>query len=141
MAQNINRFQIMGHGESFSQIILSWRPTLALYFTPAPATLHRGQTLEHAQRRKFWSRARQFPAQNFEGKPLQQSEIVTLIVICERKQKQVKGEVQTFQTQSSVYFQHSVDLPFFGRLPKKLDVFKTWCNDEVCRRSLFLFDV
>ena len=53
-------------------------------------TFHRGQTLEHAQRRKFWSPARQFPAQNFEGKPLvplQQPKIKTLMVICERKQK------------------------------------------------------
>ena len=47
----------------------------------------RGQTLEHAQRRKFWSPARLFPAQNFKGKPLQQPEIKTLRVICERKQK------------------------------------------------------
>ena len=37
-----------------------------------------GQMLVHAQRRKFWSPTRQFPAQ---------SEIEPLIAICEKKQK------------------------------------------------------
>ena len=54
---------------------------------PPRRDFHRGQTHEHAQRCKFWSPARQFPAQNFKGKILQEPGIKTLIVICERKQK------------------------------------------------------
>ena len=60
---------------------------LCRHFAQGYVNIHCGQTLEHAQRCKFWSPACQFVAQNFEGKPLQQPEIKTLTVICERKQK------------------------------------------------------
>ena len=86
--------------------------------------------LEHAQSRKFWSPARQFPAQNFKENHCNSP-------VSRKIFEKNRNLDSNLWKKTKVGKRRSLGL--VRRLPKKLGVFKTRCNVEVCRRSLFLF--
>ena len=59
--------------------------------------------------------------------------------ICKRKRKQVKGKLETFQTQSELSYLYSVDLPFCFELYQKSLCLENPCHATNRRRRIFLF--